>query len=122
MKIDEFISNLPSEVISGQDITIADSVFRNLFKFSNLSSKDVFYYIGFGNNNKSLEIAKEEFMVRKVIGIDDNEKFVTNAKNQIKDSHGIEILKTSIEALNLSEASILFFWFNDLMLIDKLKQ
>ena len=122
MKIDEFISNLPSEVISGQDITIADSVFRNLFKFSNLSSQDVFYYIGFGNNNKALEIAKEEFMARKVIGIDDNEKFVTNAKNQIKVSHGIEILKTSIEALNLSEASILFFWFNDLILIDKLKQ
>ena len=86
MKIDEFISNLPSEVISGQDITIADSVFRNLFKFSKLSSQDVFYYIGFGNNIKSLKIAKEEFMVRKVIGIDDNEKFVTNAKNQIKDS------------------------------------
>ena len=122
MKIDEFISNLPSEVMSGQDITIADSVFRNLFKFANLSSQDVFYYIGFGNNNKSLEIAKEEFMARKVIGIDDNEKFVTNAKNQIKVSHGIEILKTSIEALNLSEASILFFWFNDLILIDKLKQ
>jgi predicted RNA methylase len=122
LKIDEFISNLPSEVISGQDITIADSVFRNLFKFANLSSQDVFYYIGFGNNNKSLEIAKEEFMARKVIGIDDNEKFVTNAKNQIKVSHGIEILKTSIESLNLSEASILFFWFNDLILIDKLKQ
>ena len=122
MKIDEFISNLPSEVISGQDITIADSVFRNLFKFANLSSQDIFYYIGFGNNNKSLEIAKEEFMARKVIGIDDNEKFVTNAKNQIKVSHGIEILKTSIESLNLSEASILFFWFNDLILIDKLKQ
>jgi hypothetical protein len=36
--------------------------------------------------------------------------------------HGIEIIKKSIEGLNLSEASILFFWFNDLRLIDKLKQ
>ena len=122
MKIDEFISHLPSEVISGHHITIADSVFRDLFKFSKLSSHDVFYYIGFGNNSKSLEIAKEEFRVRKVIGIDDNEKFVTNAKNHIKNTEGIEILKKSVENLNLSEASILFFWFNDLRLIDKLKQ
>jgi hypothetical protein len=122
LKIDEFISHLPSEVISGHDVRIADNVFRNIFKFSKLSPDDIFYYIGFGNNSKSLEIAKEEFSVRKVIGIDDNEKFVINAKNQIKNMHGIEIIKKSIEGLNLSEASILFFWFNDLRLIDKLKQ
>jgi hypothetical protein len=122
LKIDEFISHLPSEVISGHDIRIADNVFRNIFKFSNLSPDDIFYYIGFGNHSKSLEIAKEEFSVRKVIGIDDNEKFVLNAKNQIKNMHGIEIIKKSIEGINLSEASILFFWFNDLSLIDKLKQ
>ena len=122
MKIDEFISHLPSEVISGHHITIADSVFRDLFKFSKLSSHDVFYYIGFGNNSKALEIAKEEFMVRKAIGIDDNEKFITKAKNHIKNTRGIAILKKSVEDLNLSEASILFFWFNDFRLIDKLKQ
>jgi hypothetical protein len=122
LKIDEFISHLPSEVISGHDVRIADNVFRNIFKFSKLSADDIFYYIGFGNNSKSLEIAKEEFSVRKVIGIDDNEKFVINAKNQIKNMHGIEIIKKSIEGLNLSESSILFFWFNDLRLIDKLKQ
>ncbi len=122
LKIDEFISHLPSEVISGHDVRIADNVFRDIFKFSKLSPDDIFYYIGFGNNSKSLEIAKEEFSVRKVIGIDDNEKFVINAKNQIKNMHGIEIIKKSIEGLNLSEASILFFWFNDLRLIDKLKQ
>ena len=122
LKIDEFISHLPSEVISGHDVRIADNVFRDIFKFSKLSPDDIFYYIGFGNNSKSLEIAKEEFSVRKVIGIDDNEKFVINAKNQIKNMHGIEIIKKSIEGVNLSEASILFFWFNDLRLIDKLKQ
>ena len=111
MKIDEFISHLPSEVISGHEVRIADNVFRNIFKFSKLSQDDIFYYIGFGNNSQSLQIAKDEFHVRKVIGIDENEKFVINAKNQIKDSHGIEILQKSMECLNLSEASILFFWF-----------
>lgn len=122
LKIDEFISHLPSEVISGHEVRIADNVFRNIFKFSKLSQDDIFYYIGFGNNSQSLQIAKDEFHVRKVIGIDENEKFVINAKNQIKDSHGIEILQKSMECLNLSEASILFFWFNDLRLIDKLKE
>jgi len=122
LKIDEFISHLPSEVISGYDITLSNNVYRDLFTFSKLSPEDVFYYIGFRNNINSLKIAKEEFGVKKVIGIDENEKYVTNAKNQMKNINGIEIIKKTVEDLDLSEVSILFFWFNDLMLIDKLKQ
>jgi len=122
LNINELISLLPSEIISGQDVRISDNVFRNIFKFSKLSPDDIFYYVGFGNNRKSLEIAKEEFGVRKVIGIDENEKCIINAKKDIKNSHGIEILKKSIECLNLADASILFLWFNDLRLIDKLQE
>ena len=40
----------------------------------------------------------------------------------MKNINGIEIIKKTVEDLDLSEVSILFFWFNDLMLIDKLKQ
>ena len=119
MKIDEFLSELPSDVISGKNITIADTVFRNIFKFSKLSFDDIFYYIGFGNNVHSLKIAKEEFGVKKVIGIDQNEKFIQNAKYHTKDIHGIDIVKKPIEELDISEATILFFWFNDVGLIEK---
>jgi len=121
LKIDEFLSNLPSEVISGSNITIADTVFRNIFKFSKLSFDDIFYYIGFGNNVQSLKIAKEEFGVKKVIGIDQNEKFVQNAKYLTKDIQGIDIVKKPIEELDISKATIIFFWFNDVGLIDKLR-
>lgn len=122
MKIDEFISHLPAEVISGYDITLADSVYRDLFTFSKLSPDDVLYYMGFRNNINPLKIAKEEFGVKKVIGIDENEKYVIDARNQMKNINGIEIIKKTVEDLDLSEASILFFWFNDLMLIDNLRK
>jgi hypothetical protein len=59
LKIDEFISSLPSEVIMGLNITMADNVFRSIFKFSKLSCHDILYYIGFGNNVNSLKIALE---------------------------------------------------------------
>jgi predicted RNA methylase len=121
LKIDEFLSNLPSEVISGSDITIADTVFRNIFKFAKLSFDDIFYYIGFGNNIHSLKIAKEEFGVKKVIGIEQNDKLLQNAKNQTKNIQGIDIIKKPIEELDISQATVLFFWFNDVGLIDKLR-
>jgi hypothetical protein len=121
LKIDEFLSHLPSEVISGSNITISDTVFRNIFKFSKLSSDDIFYYIGFGNNIHSLKIAKEEFGVKKVIGIDQKDKFIQNAKYQTQNIKGIEIIKKPIEELDISEATILFFWVNDVDLIDILR-
>lgn len=119
MKIDEFISSLPSEVIMGLNITMDDNVFRNIFKFSNLSCHDIFYYIGFGNNVNPLRIAKEEFGVKKVIGVTQNDNFLQNAKIQTKNIEGIEIVKKSIQEIDISEATILFFWFNDVELIDK---
>ena len=41
MKIEEFISHLPSEVISGYDITLANSVYRDLFTFSPQAATDI---------------------------------------------------------------------------------
>ena len=120
MKIDEFISALPSEVISGSNITIPDTVFRNIFKFSKLSYGDILYYIGVGNNAHSLKIAKEEFGVKKVIGLDQRKNIFQNTKNQIKNLKGIELVQKPIEEIDISEATVLFFWFNDTKLIDKL--
>ena len=121
MKIDEFLSYLPLEIISGSNITIPNTVFRNIFKFSKLSCDDIFYYIGFGNNIHSLKIAKEDFRVKKVIGIDQNDKFIENAKYQTQNIKGIEIIKKPLEKLNISEATVIFFWSNDTELIDKLR-
>ena len=75
----------------------------------------------FGNNFHSLKIEKEEFGVKKVIGIDQNDKFIQNAKYQTQTIKGIEIIKKPIEELDFSEATIVFFWINDAELIDKLR-
>ena len=121
MKIDEFLSNLPADVISGSNININENVFRNIFRFSNLGRDDTFYYIGFGNNVHSLKIAIKEFAVKKVVGIDQNEEFIRYAQDQTRNIKKIEIINRPIEEINLSEASILFYWFNDFELIDKIR-
>jgi hypothetical protein len=42
LKIEEFLSTLPAEIISGKEIKISDNVFRNIFRFADLSSRDIF--------------------------------------------------------------------------------
>ena len=121
MKIYEFLSNLPSDVVSGSNININENVFRNIFRFSNLGRDDIFYYIGFGNNVHSLKMAINEFAVKKVVGIDQNDEIISYAKDQTRDINKIEIIDKPIEEINLSEASILFYWFHDFELIDKVR-
>ena len=121
MKIDEFLSNLPSDVISGSNININENVFRNIFRFSHLGRDDIFYYIGFGKNVHSLKMAINEFAVKKVVGIEQIDEYIQHAKDQTRDIKKIEIINKSIDKIDLSEASILFYWFNDFELIDKIR-
>ncbi len=121
MKIDEFLSTLPSDVISGSNVKINENVFRNIFRFSNLGMDDIFYYVGFGNNVHSLKMAIKEFAVKRVIGIEQNNEFIEYAQDQTRNIKRIEIINKPIEEINFSEASILLFWFNDFELIDKIR-
>src|SRR5919202_615128 len=54
LNIDDFMSTLPTSILSGDDIKIPDLFFRKIFTFSELNSNDIFYYLGIGNNYSSL--------------------------------------------------------------------
>lgn len=119
MKIEEFLSTLPTGIISGKEINISDNVFRNIFRFADLSSRDIFFYLGFGNNSNALNIAKREFNTKQVFGIDDRRKFTDKAKMESQ-SHEINIINRNIDEINLSKATIIFFWFSNFNQIDHL--
>jgi hypothetical protein len=50
---------------------------RDIFKFSNLGQDDIFFHLGC-NNEKGIEIAINEFKVRKAVGIDNSLKKIQN--------------------------------------------
>ena len=73
MKIEDYLNTLPESILSGQDIQLPKQTFREIFKFVRLDKEDVFYHLGCGDGT-GLAIAKEEFHVKKIVGIDNSKE------------------------------------------------
>jgi hypothetical protein len=121
LDIGDFISTLPPSVISGDDIVIPENFFRKIFSFSGLNQDDVFYHLGIGNNYSSLLIAKREFGVRKAIGIENNPDVVNFIKSKIDlTNENVDIIQEDVIKSSLSEATVIFSWFTDEKINEKL--
>ena len=108
------MSTLPTSILSGDNIIIPDVFFRKLFSFSELNQNDVFYYLGIGNNYSSLLIAKREFCVKKAVGIEINANVVSSIESKISDlSEEIYVINDDVVKSSLSEATVIFSWFTD---------
>ncbi|WP_100182588.1 class I SAM-dependent methyltransferase [Candidatus Nitrosotenuis aquarius] len=114
MKIEEYISSLPDSIISGQEVQLLDDSLREIFKFAGLGANDVFYHLGCGTGN-SLQIAAKEFGARAV-GIDNDPEKIS----QIKKDPKIIALHQDITDADLSDATIVLFWFSDEAIIAKM--
>jgi len=107
MKIEEFLESLPQNIVSGEDVQLSDKSFREIFNFVDLGKNDVFYHLGCGDG-KGVNIAIEEFNIKKGIGIDNNSQKINQAKN-ISGEFYCEDIKNS----DFSDATVILFWFTD---------
>ena len=113
MKIDEYLETLPENILSGEDVQLSEKSFREIFKFVNLGKNDVFYHLGCVNE-KGIEIAINEFKVKKAVGIDNNfEKIQQAKKNLEKKKIQGEVICKDITESEISDASVILFWFTD---------
>ena len=113
MKIDEYLETLPENILSGEDVQLSEKSFREIFKFVNLGKDDIFYHLGCVNE-KGIEIAINEFKVKKAVGIDNNFEKIQQAKKNLekKKIQGKVICKDITES-EISDASVILFWFTD---------
>ena len=113
MKIEEYLETLPKNLLSGEDVQLPEKSLREIFKFADLGKNDIFYHLGCGNE-KGIEIAINEFKVKKAVGIDNNSEKIQHAKEILeqKNIQGQLICK-NIEKSDISEASVILFWFTD---------
>ncbi|MCH9040706.1 MAG: methyltransferase domain-containing protein [Nitrosopumilus sp.] len=120
MKIEEFLETLPEKLLSGEDVQLPKKSFREIFKFADVGKNDIFYHLGCGNEI-GIEIAINEFKVKKAVGIDNNPKKIQRAK-EILEQKNIQgqLICNNIEESDISDASVILFWFTDDNLINKM--
>jgi len=108
---------LPQAIISGEAVSLPDNVIRKIFKFAKLKKSDVFYHLGCGEGN-AVRIAAEEFGVKRSVGIELNKPTAAKARKQIAGIKNAEIVNADIRKADISDATALFFWFNDPEMVD----
>jgi len=120
LKFEEYLETLPKNLLSGEDVQLPEKAFREIFKFSNLGKDDIFFHLGC-NNEKGIEIAINEFKVKKAIGIDNNLEKIQNAQKTIEEkSMDIKVIHQNIEESDISDATVILFWFTDENIIKKM--
>jgi hypothetical protein len=114
LKIEEYLESLPKGIVSGEEVQLPEKSFREIFSFVNLGTDDIFYHLGCGDG-RGVNIAIEEFGAKKGIGIDiDSQKI-----NQAKNNSG-EFICQDIKNSELSEATVILFWFTDEKIIEQM--
>ena len=121
MEIDEFLSSLPKSIVTGEAVSLPDNVVRRILKFAKLKKNDTFYHLGCGDGN-AVEIAAKEFGIKKSVGIELNKAKATNARKEIHGIKNAEIVNSDIRKANISDATVLLFWFNDPEIIDAMTE
>ena len=120
MKIEEYLETLPENLLSGEDVQLPEKSLREIFRFVELGKEDVFYHLGCGDE-KGVEIAIKEFNVRNAIGVDNNSVKIQKAeKNLEKKGISGTMLCKNIEELDLTDASVILFWFTDEKIINEM--
>ena len=122
MKFEEYLKTLPKNLLSGEDVQLPEKSFRDIFKFLNLGKNDIFFHLGC-SNEKGIEIAINEFKVKKAIGIDNNLEKIQNAQKNIDEKKiNVKVIHQNIEESEISDATVILFWFTDENIINKMME
>ena len=120
MKIEEYLETLPDNLLSGEDVQLPEKSFRGIFKFVGLGKDDIFYHLGC-SDEKGIEIAINEFEVNKAVGIDNNLEKIERTKEILKDKKiNAKLICENIEESDITDASVILFWFTDENIISKM--
>ena len=117
MELGDFLSSLPQPVIKGETVSLTDNVVRKIFKFAKLKKSDVFYHLGCGEGN-AVTIAAKEFSVKKSVGVEVNRSISDIARMKIAGVTNVHIVNADVRKVDISEATVLLFWFNEPDIVD----
>jgi protein-L-isoaspartate O-methyltransferase len=119
LELGDFLSSLPQSVLRGESVSLNDNVIRKIFNFAKLKKGDIFCHLGCGEGN-AVAIAAKEFGVKKSIGIEIDKAISDIARRNIAGLKNAIIINADIRKADISEATVLLFWFSDSTLVDTL--
>jgi trans-aconitate methyltransferase len=119
LELGDFLSSLPQYVLRGERVSLTDNVIRKIFNFAKLKKGDIFCHLGCGEGN-AVAIAVKEFGVKKSVGIEIDKSVADNARRHIAGLKNAYIINTDIREADISEATVLLFWFSDSSIVDTL--
>jgi Histone methylation protein DOT1 len=121
VKIEDYLSSLPSSIISGEDVELSDKTLKDIFSFVELSKDDIFYHLGCGSGS-SIPISLQEFKVKKAIGIDNNKDKIAQAQKFLEEKHisNGSFRCQDVIVSDISDATVILFWFSDEKVIEKM--
>jgi SAM-dependent methyltransferase len=117
VKIEEYLASLPPSIMSGEDVQLPDNSIREILNVVKLGKQDVFFHLGCGSGN-SLGIAAK--IAKKAIGVDINRKKIAEAKENSASTKNIELRCEDIMETDLSDATVVLFWFSDTKTVEKM--
>ncbi|MFB5626679.1 MAG: methyltransferase domain-containing protein [Nitrosarchaeum sp.] len=113
MKIEEYLKSLPENIVSGEDVQLPDKSFRDIFNFLNLGKDDIFYHLGCGKG-EGVKLALKEYNVKRAVGIDNNPDKINQAKNSLNQDNLLgEFICEDIQNADISDATVILFWFTN---------
>jgi trans-aconitate methyltransferase len=105
-------------VLRGERVSLTDNVIRKVFDFAKLKKSDMFFHLGCGGEGNAVAIAAKEFGVKKAVGIEIDKSLADNARRNIAGVKNAYIINTDIREADISDATVLLFWFTDSDLVD----
>ena len=120
LKIEEYLKSLPQGILSGEDVQLPEHSLKEIFRFAELGTTDVFYHLGCGDG-KGIQIALEQFHVKKAVGIDIDNNKIEVGKHFLKEKNldGELICKNILDS-DFNDATAILFWFTDFNIIEKM--
>lgn len=113
MKIEEYLKSLPESIVSGEEVQLSEKSFREIFNFVNLEKNDVFYHLGCGDGT-GIRLALKEYNVKKSVGVDNNPNKIKVAKDTLsKNNLSVELICNDIQNVDISDATVILFWFTN---------
>ncbi len=104
-------------MLRGERVSLTDNVIRKVLNFAKLKKSDIFFHLGCGEGN-AVAIAAKEFGVKKAVGIEIDKSLADDARRNIAGIKNAYIINTDIRKADISDATILLFWFTDPDFVD----
>jgi trans-aconitate methyltransferase len=106
------MSTLPQNVVHGEAIVLPDQALEHIFNLARMRRSDVFYHLGCGQG-EAVALAAKKFGVKKAIGVEVSQNTAAAARRKVAGFKNAEIIVEDIRNVDLSDASVVLFWFND---------